>query len=428
MGRRWIYSWGIGAVAFGGASLLVPLYIVRLGATPFELGLLASTATIIGAPGALVFGRLATRAVHRRRLVLGTLATATVTLAAIPFLERISAVIVVNAVLWFVVASVGPVVTMLVVENAPEDTWSTQIGVLNKYYGYGWAGGLVLGLVFPSVGTRVVDAGTADRLLFWVLAGIVGLSTITAIWTLPTPDPESPTSSDRKARRIARLLASSTRGVRGATFVFPANRLYWATRGFRLTRVRQRLDSTFALYLLAAGLFFGGFAVFWAPLPHLLRGSGLDSGGIFGLYLISSLAGAVLYEPAGRLAKQFAPTRLTSSALFVRGLSFPLVALSTGVGLRTFEYPVLGTLLLVIGVTWAVIAVVGTTIVTRLAPAGLQAEALGTYVAIGAFAGGIGSLLGGWIATIGFLLAFLVAGGLVGSGAVLVATLHLGSR
>ncbi len=424
MRRPWIVSWGLGAVAFGGASLLVPLYIVRLGASPLELGILASTAAIIGAPGAILFGRLASRASHRRQLVLVTLATATAALVLIPFLDHVPAVILTNAALWFVVASVGPVVTMLVVEDAPEATWSTQIGILNKFYGYGWAGGLVLGMVVPTVGARFVDPAMIDRLLFFLLAGIASVSTVTAAWTLPRSDREDAVASDPQARRIARLLANSTRGVRGATFVFPANRLYWATRGFRLSRLRGRFRSPFTLYLIAAGLFFAGFAVFWAPLPHLLAGIGLESGPIFGLYVISSLAGAVLYEPVGRLATDWDTNRLTAGALGIRGLLFPLVAVAAGVGIAGVRSVVLGVLLLSIGVTWAVIAVLGTTIVTRLAPSGLKAEALGSYVAIGAVGGGLGSIVGGWLATNGFLLAFLAAGGLVSLGAVIVFGLH----
>ena len=62
MTDRWLYAWALGAVSFGGASLLVPLYIVELGASPVDLGLLASTAALIGAPGAIA----ATKTLVRR--------------------------------------------------------------------------------------------------------------------------------------------------------------------------------------------------------------------------------------------------------------------------------------------------------------------------------------------------------------------------
>ena len=422
MGDRWVLAWGGGAVAFGGASLLVPLYILRLGATPFDLGLLAALAAVVGAPGAVVFGHLASQAARRRRLVVLTLGTTAVVLALIPLLTSITGVIVANAVLWLVVAAAGPVVTMLVVDAAAENEWSARIAAVNRAYGYGWAGGLLLGMGWPLLAGQLFTPVTAERALFWVLAGVAALSTLAASWTLPlsSPAPNPPTGF--RARHLARLLAQSRPGIRAATFALPTTLLYWASRGWR--RPRLRIASPLYRFFLAAGLFFAGFGVFWAPLPHLLRAIGLDGGRIFALYFVSSLASAVLYRRVGRVASRRNESRFAAGALAVRGLLFPVVALVTGLGATALGSVLLGAALLAIGVTWAVIAVVGTSIVTRLAPADARSTALGTYVAIGALAGAAGSILGGWLATVGYPLAFGVAGGLVVLGAALVATIR----
>jgi len=89
MTDRWLGAWGLGSVAFGGASLLVPLYIVELGASPVQLGVLAATAAGVAAPGAIAFGRLANRVAYRRLLVLATLIGVAVSLAAVPFLTSV---------------------------------------------------------------------------------------------------------------------------------------------------------------------------------------------------------------------------------------------------------------------------------------------------------------------------------------------------
>ncbi|MFB6109422.1 MAG: MFS transporter [Halodesulfurarchaeum sp.] len=420
--ERWILSWALGSVAFGGASLLVPLYIVQLGASPPQLGVLAATAALVGAPGAMLFGRLATRLEHRRPLVLLTLGTVSAVLAAFPFLRTVLAVIVANSVLWFVVASIAPVVTMLVVADRPESRWSREIGVLNTYQGYGWAGGLVLGTVWPAVGSRFLDAVTVSRWLFWILAAAAGLSALGAARTLPRPGSDGALTNRRRIRRVARLLARSHRGVREATFAFSPNRIYWSTRAVDPRRLVGRVGPVFGTYLLASGLFFAGFATFWAPLPLMLTDAGMGSGTIFGLYLVSSLGSAVLYAGAGRLAETYDPWSLLSGALGVRGLLFPLVALLT-VAVPGPDPILLALVLIGIGLTWAVILVVGTTIVSRLSAPSVRAEALGSYTALGALAGGVGSVLGGWIAAFGYGLACAVAGGLVLAGALLVASL-----
>ena len=424
MTERWLYSWALGAVAFGGASLLVPLYVVQLGGTAVDLGILAATAALVAAPGAITFGRLGNRVDQRRPLVLGTLATVAGVLAAIPLLGDVTAVIVANALLWLMVSSIPPVLTMLVVDDAPESAWTARIGRLNKYQGYGWAGGLVLGTVWPFVGTRLVAPATVTPALFWVLAGCAGVGVLGAAGSLPRPDPTRHVTSERRVRKIARVLSNSRRGVKGATFAFSPNRLYWTTRSIDPRQLLARLDRALAVYLTAALLFFTGSAAFWAPLPLFFTGIAFDSGQIFALYLVSSVASAVLYEGAGRLASRVDVRLLQSGALTLRGLLFPAVALVAGLGAVTVELGAAGVGLAAIGATWAIIAVVGTAIVTRLAPPSVRGEVLGVHTALGAVAGGVGGILGGWAATFGYTVAFVVAGGLVLVGAGLVFALR----
>ncbi|SEO68975.1 Predicted arabinose efflux permease, MFS family [Halogranum amylolyticum] len=424
MTERWLYAWGLGSVAFGGASLLVPLYIVQLGATSVQLGVLASTAAVIGAPGAILFGRLANRVTRRRPLVLVTLLGVAAMLVVIPLSTNITTIIVANAALWLVVASVSPVLTMLVVDDAPESRWSARIGLLNKYQGYGWAGGLVLGTVWPLVGPRVVDETAVTETLFWLLAACAAVAVVTAAGSLPRPAPDGHVTGERRARRIARLLSSSRSGVKGTTFVFAPNRLYWSTRGIRPRRLLERLDPALATYFAAATLFSVGFAAFWAPLPLFLTESNFVSGQVFALYLVSSLASAVLYEFAGGFATKYDVRLLQSGALAVRGALFPMVVLVTAVAAVSVGFVTVGVVLAAIGATWAFIAVVGTAIVTRLAPPSVRGEVLGVHTALSAVAGGVGGVLGGWVAGFGYLTAFGVAGGLVVLASVLVFSLR----
>ncbi|QSG10930.1 MFS family permease [Halapricum desulfuricans] len=422
MTDRWLYPWGLGSVAFGGASLLVPLYAVQLGASAFQLGLLASAAALAGAPGAVVFGRLADRVSVRRPLVVGTLAVVAACLAVIPFVSTVTAVVVANAALWLVIAAVAPVVTMVVVDATPESAWAGRIGRLNKFQGYGWAGGLLVGTVWPLAVGRFVGVETAMRTLFWMFAACGAVSAAGTAWTLPRPDDH--VTSPRQLRRIGRILATSRGSIRGTTVVFSPNRLYWSTRALRPERLRERFSPALVTYLLAAALFLSGSAAFWAPLPLALTDAGIGSGPVFGLYLLASLGSAVLYEPAGRLASRYDLRRLQAGALAVRAVSLPVVALAAGIGIVSFRFGFVGLWLAIIGGTWGVMAVVGTAIVTHLAPPEVRGEILGVHAALGAVAGGVGGLLGGWVATVGYVAAFVIAAGLVLSGAALVLSLE----
>ena len=128
------------------------------------------------------------------------------------------------------------------------------------------------------------------------------------------------------------------------------------------------------------------------------------------------------YRGVGELSARVDVRLLQTRALGVRSLLFPAVALVGTAGLLALATA--GGAFAVFGATWAVIAVTGTAVVTRLAPASTRGGMLGVHAALVAAAGGIGGLLGGWAAQFGYWVAFGLAGGLVALGAAVVATLR----
>lgn len=420
MAERWLAAWGVGSVALGGASLLVPLYIVELGASPFMLGILAASAAFIGAPGALVLGKLADRTGRRRVFVLGSLTTVTATLAVIPFVSSIPLIVGLNALVWFAAAAAAPILNLLVTIDAPETEWQSRFALLNKYQGWGWAGGLVLGVTWTTGLARVVSPLLAQRTLFGVCAAGGGIATIASARSLPS---ESEIRSNRpNTRRLTRHLTNARQmAIRGATFPFLRSRLYWTTRPFHPGQLLDRLTQRLSLYFIAVVLFFTGFSAFFAPLPIYLRGVGYGSGEIFALYLMSSLGSAAFYVTAGELVSKYDINLLQTAGLLLRAIALPAVAfVGTALAASLVGLVATAIVFVLIGLSWAIIAVTTATIVTRLAPAANRGQVLGIYTALSALAGGIGSILGGWLASEGYVIAFGVAGGLVFAGAVLV--------
>jgi MFS family permease len=240
-----------------------------------------------------------------------------------------------------------------------------------------------------------------------------------------------PAPSERRIQRlnrdrVARLLSSGRRGIRGATFQFTPTRLYWRSRSLHPGRMAERFTPTLAAYFGGVVLFFTGFTAFFAPLPLYLTGVGFSSDLVFAFYLVSSLASAAFYTGAGRLSGEYDLRYLQTGALGLRGVVMPLVAV-VGTALAASLVGVLANvaLFVLIGISWAVIAVTAGTIVTRLAPASLRGEALGVYTALSTLAGGIGSIAGGALASAsGFVVAFGVAGGVIVVGAAIVVSLR----
>ena len=455
MTRGWLYAWGSGSIALGGASLVVPLYVVALGGTPLTLGVLAAVAAFVGVPGALLFGRLADRTGKRRGVVLGALALVAAMLVVIPAVDSIAVVVAANGVVWFAFAAATPVLTLLAVTDAPEEGWSERIAELNKFQGVGWAVGLLIGAVWTAGAAAILGEAAVLRGFLLLSAGCVAAGLLAGVRSVPAdptpevghgdqtgrggsaphdgegrhgegarsgdgPPPTAPPSPS--ATRVRRALREADRfSVRTVTFPFTVGRAEF--RGLHPRRFVERFTPVLAAYFGAVFLFFAGFAAFFAPLPAFLTAAGYDSGEVFALYLVSSLAAAACFGLAGRLSAKHDVSLLQAGGLLVRGVVLPPVAVvGVVVGSATVGFATTAVIFAVIGVTWAVIAVTAGTLVTQLTPPVVRGEALGMYAALGAFAGGVGSVLGGWLAAASYQLAFGAAGllVLVGAGVVLV--------
>jgi len=418
----WLYGWGLAAIGLGGASLVVPLYVVELGGGPITLGVLAAAAAAAGAPGALVAGRLADRTGHRRGYVIGAIGVVAAGLGVVAAVESIPVVLVANAAIWFAFAAATPVLTLLAVVDAPEAAWSDRIARLNEWQGVGWALGLFVGLLVIVGGERLLglDAITLQRAVCLVCAASAGVGAGVAIRTLPTDSSVSagaspaPTPTPRRLRRALR--GAGRFGVRGAGFPFTPTRI--DARGLRPRRFVRRFTPTLALYFVAVALAFAGFGAFFGPLPAYLGNVGFGDDVVFGLYLALNVGAAVFFGVTGVLVERYEVTLVHVGGLAVRGVTLPAVVLSGGVLAATLP------LFVVIGLAWAVIAVSATTLVTHLAPPIVRGEALGVYSALSTVASGVGSVVGGWLAATGYARAFGLAGGLIVGSVGVVLLLH----
>jgi len=201
---RWLYAWALGAVALGAVSLLLPLYLIELGADSFLLGLLAASAAAAGAPGAFLFGRIADRTGRKRALMLGALSVITVALVLVPVVRPIPVVIATNVAIWFSFSAVGPVLTLLVVHGVEESAWQNRIARLSTLQGWGWAGGLLLEALWTGIGEQYMRPIVAQRVLFFVCAACATGAVFGARLYLPN-DPELKTpTADRVHRAVLR--------------------------------------------------------------------------------------------------------------------------------------------------------------------------------------------------------------------------------
>lgn len=422
---RWLLAWGGAGAGMGTASLLVPLYAVELGGDALTLGMVAAAAAFSGAPGALVGGRLADRRPSwRPEILAASLAVVALALAALSMVAAVGPLLAATALLWFGFGVGGPVANLLVVEGVPEVRWKERIAELNTYQGWGWAGGLTLGLGWTAAAASRLGPAAAQRSLF-ALCAVIAWAAAAFCWRLIL--------RSRGGGGVAgsglweKVLGNARRpNIRAATFPFAPARLYSVVRSIDPGDLGEWLRGPLGAYLGGAALFFVGFAAFFATAPlYLADQIGYGSNTIYALYLTASVAAAAAYAVAGRLASRYDLVLVQAAGLTLRGAALPAVA-AAGAAVAALAYAGFLHLLLfaVIGISWAVIVVAAVSLVQQLVRDELRGQALGLYSTVASLGTGAGGLVGGWLAGFGFLPAYLAAAVLVFAGAGVVTGLR----
>lgn len=411
---RWLYAWGLGYVAVGGASLLVPVYALHLGADAFVVGLLASTAAFAGIPGALLCGPLAERTGRPRAVVVGTLLVMAAALGAMAVVRSVGGVLLLNAVFWFAVAAAAPVCNLVVVTGRPDAEWDDCLGGLNSVQGYGWVLGLGFCLVWLA-GARLGSTALDQQALLGLLAGFAAAAAVAVQAWFPTSTGGRPTARrlGSRFRRVGRRDLGAGRFLR--LNPLGSGRLYWATRNLRWGTIRESLSGPLGLYLLGTAAFATGSAVFWGPMPAYLDAQGLATAAIFGVFFAGNVGSAVTYGRVATLEPILGSLRLQVGGIAARAILLPGTVVVAGSSVA-----LLAGFLFLVGVSWALVAVTAPLLVSRLVSPSRRGAALAVYTAAMSAGTGVGSVIGGAVATTsGYLVTFGLAGLTVLAGSLL---------
>ncbi len=405
----WLWGYFLANAAGGAASLLIPLYAYHLGGTATDVGALASTASLAGILGSIVWGKAADRLKLRRTFVITGFWGFGAFYLFLPFIGRITELFWLNALATFLWMSQATVATLLVLESYPKADWEAGLGRFNRYAGFGWMVGLGIGAMWTGVLPRAVGEGWALRSL-GVITAALGLGAgALALATVPEPRVSRP-----KRTFLGTMVAVGNFLVE--RFRYAPARIYYRLGPVQILRILQgktKVGPDLTLYFYGALLAATGFSVFFVPLPLYLRAVlGIPNGLVFALYILHNGMNAFSYNWARRLILRIGHRPVLGLALFVRTLVFPLFGLlSVLPGLHLVLVPLF---FLITGVTWAFFQLTGMAIVSRLAPAGSKGEAMGIYNALMGLSTVLGAIIGGFLSdTLGYAAAFIAAGALI---------------
>jgi DHA1 family multidrug resistance protein-like MFS transporter len=408
---NWFYAFIPHKLGSGLTSTLLPLYVVQvIGGSVADVGRVTSLTALAGVPGSILWGNLSDRLGRRRPfLLMGFLGFSLATLL-IGLGQSLAAILVLSALGGVLGAAIGPIASAAVLDEASQDQWPERLGRFNQIGGWSFVAGLVTGTIWLSLLPGRWGTAPAMRGLFLLAGGVALLSLIMTVLWLPEP----PTVQFRRQFHpilVGRLAVSVVERV----LFYPPRMLYFVLRPAFLGEVRGHLKNTLGRYYLCSFLLFLAINVGFVPFPIFLTDVlGASNAQVFLISLIKSTVDALFYVPMGRVMRRRRGIGLQAQAAAVRVGILGLYGLLALVRPGSAGLIVVGLVHTLTGVTWAAIAVSGTTAVAGLAPKELEGRAMGLYNAVIGAAGIAGSLAGGHLAqAFGYGVSF-------GTGALLM--------
>jgi MFS family permease len=415
-GSHWYYSYLPMGISGGATSTLIPLFAYALGGNLFNVGIIAAATSIASVPAFILWGGACDRRARRKPfLLIGFLGTG-IALLAMAVSRTMSDFYLANLLAGFLGAASGPAGTVLLMETSKRADWPARLAIMSRMTATGWVAGLALGIVWLASGPGLVGGGfTSMRFLFAIGAGLAFAAGVVVQFATR----ESAVQLERKDLHVPDPHLRVERGR-----FLPMRIVHFP--GLRTDSAGHHLSRPLRVYLVSVLLLFGGFTAFYSFFPIFLsQAYGLGSPEIFAIYIASQVTSIAVYPRVASWVSSRGSRPMQLYGTVGRSVLFGSFFLIGVVGLA--DVPRLALIVAFhagVGACWAVINVASSTTVSRLAPEGGRARALGAFNAVQGFGSIFGPLLGGFVAAVfGYGPAFAASVALVLAGtAVLWAT------
>ncbi len=384
-------------MAEGLTGPILPVYAAAFaGASASRIGMMEASFQLLAVLGAFVWGRSSDQVAKRKAFIILGFVGGAVSLLGMAFTRSFWVLFAWRSVFGLMSMAYGAAAGALVADESTEETIGERMGRLQGISGVGFVVGLTVG-----VGLAFVQP---TRMLF-VVGGVVSLVSV-GLGLVWIREPSSHLTQKEVHQVFRNFQIPFQMSVQRRMFN-PAGLVYRP----RLEGVERRAWG----YLLAIFIAFMGTTAGFVLFPLYLFEAGLSESVILGLFILAAAISAVLFGPAGRVADTIGFRPLQIGAVGARSGMFLLLVVP-------FLSPLVAAILLLIigGVTWAIINTTGPAALFKGMQIRDKGELIGLYnIAVG-LGSLVGALMGGFIAQYVGWQGLFVTASLVGLVSVLI--------
>ena len=371
-------------MAFGLLSVFLPLYVVSIGGSLVDIGLMTAVALFLSIPADYFWGYICDKTGQYKRYILISFSSLALILYVFTFTTNVSWIIILYAIMAILHMAHEPPKNVLISESFSYEEWKDVYALYQALAQLGWLIGLVIGF-FASI----YGFNAANTLLLCSVLNVVAL--VTALIFVKDPI----LSIERGLLSIKKTVDFAYRGTIFATNVF---------NGY-LSKESLSEESI--------PLFCGGLAIFslassilFTPLPIFLSHDlALSSSLIFVIFTLNAGGSVAGYFASWLRSGQFdGRSNIWKVAIIRSVLTFSLIA---ALEITSQSVTIVTVILILLGLAYAFFLVSALSISMELIPKG-RAGLFNVLVDVG---GACGSFIGPFVAQVfGFTYVFIIAG------------------
>jgi len=371
-------------MAFGLLSVFLPLYVIAMGGSLVDIGIMSAAALFLVIPASFFWGYICDKTRRYKRYILISFLASTVFLYLFTITTSVGLLIILYAVMSILHVAHEPPKNVLIAELYSREEWDKTFARYEGFTEVGWLIGLLLGFLMSTY-----ELGATSTLL--LCSGLNLVAFIISVILITDPL----LIFERRLVSIEKTIDFTFKGV-----VIASKILDGLSQNERLKRENLRaFCSGLVLFSVATSILFTPLPIFFSN--ELM----LPASVVFAMYVLNSGGGVVGYFLASRRSTQTTEkSHIGRTVIFRSMLAFLLVAVTQK---PAYSVVLASVILILMGFAYALFLVYTLSLSMELIPAG-KAGLFNVLLGIG---GASGSFIGPFLAqTFDFACVFLIAG------------------
>jgi len=395
--RKWMFFVLPSSITAEGLHIVIPLYVLFLGGSVADVGIVVGLHYGLSAMGAVFWGKIIDKYHIKRAILITCFSAITICSIVLFFTKDLNFVVVISSICGFFIIGKNPVTQVLVMESVPNNQWSrlfTRISIITSF-------GSLSAFLVGSVWDRFFDLRP-----YFLFCAITSATAIVLSFGVGS-----------KSTIERHTIVHSIYGIK---HIFNHNRLNFQ---FIFTKIphphdfkpiisvfQRKMSHDIGILFLTNFLFYFGSNVFFTAFIPFLKKFDFTNSEVFLVYLIQTITLLTIFFFVPRLIARITEERATQLSYLPRILGIVIAAafIPNMIGGNSLLMAIISSCMMVSA--FSIFSVSNSIILFKTIPKGFE----GTYLGVNSFMIGIGifsgALTAGYVSnTLSYTVAFAIA-------------------